>query len=91
MIHLFKKQLSPEQPFLDSIQITNSMKTTVSQTRCPSCDQKTLELVRTEQGKKRLKKRFETEILCKNYHFSGISNSTGFQFLKINSKERPRI
>jgi predicted RNA-binding Zn-ribbon protein involved in translation (DUF1610 family) len=63
-----------------------SMKGQVAHTTCPACGQKTLELVRTEQGTKL----FETEVHCGNCNFSGISNSLGFQFNRVNSKGKAR-
>jgi len=83
---LFKPKVKPETVFTESIQLTVNMKEQVAQTPCPACQQKTLELVRTEQGSKA----FETEVRCGNCNFHGISNSTGFQFMKVNSKGKAR-
>lgn len=82
MIHLFKKQTMPEQSFLNSVAAANSMKALVAKTVCPSCNQLTLGAVRVEQGAVG----FETQVACSNCHFSGLSNSTGFQFSNVNSK-----
>jgi predicted RNA-binding Zn-ribbon protein involved in translation (DUF1610 family) len=82
MINPFKQHQMPQQSFTHSIQLTNSMKALVSQTSCPACTQKTLQLMRSEQGTKA----FETQVSCSNCHFTGISNSTGFQFNNVNSK-----
>ena len=87
MLKLFKpKFIEPEETFSKSIATTISLKAQVAQTTCPACQQKTLELVRTEQGSKA----FETEVRCGNCNFHGISNSTGFQFMKVNSKGKAR-
>jgi predicted RNA-binding Zn-ribbon protein involved in translation (DUF1610 family) len=83
MLNLFKKQ-KPQQAFTESIALTNSMKALVSATRCPACGQLTLGVVRAEQGTKA----FETEVQCSNCLFTGLSNSTGFQFNQVNSKGR---
>jgi hypothetical protein len=81
MLNLLHPQ-KPQQTFTKSIMLTNSMKALVSNTSCPACQQRTLNLVRTEQGTKA----FETQVNCTNCNFNGISNSTGFQFTNINSK-----
>ena len=83
---LFKPKLKPETVFSESIAQTVSMKAQVAATPCPACNQKRLELLRAEQGTKA----FETEVHCGNCNFHGISNSTGFQFLKVNSKGKAR-
>ena len=90
---LFKPKMKPETVFTESIQLTVSMKAQVASTPCPSCQQKTLELVRTEKGSYTLLKKtgsFEVEVRCSNCNFHGISNSTGFQFMKVNSKGKAR-
>ena len=86
MFNPFKKHNPPQMAFTESVALTNSMKTLVTQTKCPACNQFTLELVRAEQGSKA----YVTEVNCSNCHFIGESNSTGFQFKNVNSKGKAR-
>lgn len=86
MLNPFKKHNPPQVAFTESITLTNSMKMLVASTKCPACNQLTLELVRAEQGSKA----YVTEVHCGNCYFTGESNSTGFLFKNVNSKGKAR-
>jgi hypothetical protein len=81
MLNLLHPQ-KPQQTFTKSIMLTNSMKALVSQTSCPACQQRTLNLVRAIENTKA----FETEVNCSNCSFVGFSNNMGFEFKNVNSK-----
>jgi len=79
---MFNKQPLPEQSFTESIKNVNTLKANIENTRCPTCTQVTLRLgtyTRTPQE-------WGATVSCSNCDFSGEVNSTGFNFVKINSK-----
>jgi transposase-like protein len=82
---MFKKKV-PEQTFVDSVAAAKSMRMVIEGNACPACKQTTLALGKYVVGPTG----WEAEVSCTNCFFSGVVNSTGFQFVKIDSRGRAR-
>ena len=79
------KRKPQTKTFTESIQQVKHLKNAVATTQCPSCNQLTLSVLKTEWGKEG----YETEVKCGNCSFYGVSNNFGYQYKNLNFKEKP--
>lgn len=80
---LFKlRRRNPFATFNEATDETKRFRELVESTKCPACQNKTLELAKFERGPKG----WETDIKCENCDFNGVVSGLSTVLFNVNSK-----